>query len=190
MPVDKRASPKLLAQLVRKALEGGAVVEIDGLGTFARDGKNGFVFHPKRGAKVFIAYVHEDAIVAERLYNAFASNGFDPWLDRRKLVPGQNWPRAIEHAMETTDFVVMCFSGHSVRKKGGFQAEIRYAMDCASRVPLDEIFLVPVRLDSCNVPAQIRRFVQYVDLFPDFDAGFRRIMRVLKAEWRRRLKAA
>ena len=80
------------------------------------------------------------------------------------------------------DYVVLCFSTYSVRKKGGFQAEIRYALDCASRVPLDQIFLVPVRLDCCPVPPQISRIVQYVDLFPDFQGGFRRILRVLKRQ--------
>jgi hypothetical protein len=181
------ANSELVAQLVREALDAGAAVEIDGLGTFARDGRNGFVFHPKLGAKVFIAYVHEDAYLAERLFETFAAHGYDPWLDRRKLLPGQNWPRAIEHAIETADFFIACFSRRAARKKGGFQAEIRYALECALRLPLEEIFLVPVRLDACDVPAQIRRQVQYVDLFPDFDAGFRQIARVLRAESQRRL---
>ena len=92
--------------------------------------------------------------------------------------------------MEMTDFVVTCFSCDSVKKKGGFQAEIRYALDCASRVPLDEIFLVPVRLDACEVPAAIRRVVQYVDLFPDFETGFRRMLGVMRAQWQRRPKVA
>lgn len=190
MTIDNSTSAELVAHLVREALESGAVVEIDGLGKFAPNGKGGYVFRSKRGAKVFIAYVHEDASTAERLFDAFAANGFDPWMDRRKLLPGQNWPLAIQHAMETADFVVTCFSQDSVAKKGGFQAEIRYALDCASLMPLDAVFLVPVRLDVCNVPAQIRRFVQYVDLFPDFETGFKRILRVIKAECCRRSKAA
>ena len=81
-------------------------------------------------------------------------------------MPGQNWPRAIESAIETSDFFIACFSGDSVSKKGGFQAEIRYALDCARQVPLDEIFLVPVRLDPCAVPRTIEKQYQYVDLFP------------------------
>ena len=190
MSKSKTASPELVAQLVREALESGATVEIDGLGTFRKDGKGGFTFRGKQGPKVFIAYVHEDAAAAERLFDAFADSGFDPWLDRRKLLPGQNWPRAIEHAMETADFAVTCFSRHSVKKKGGFQAEIRYALDCAARIPLDEIFLVPIRLDACDVPAPIRRVVQYVDLFPDFETGFRRILGTMRAQWQRRSQVA
>ena len=45
------------------------------------------------------------------------------------MLPGQNWARAIRNAMETSDFVVCCFSQNSIHKRGGFQAEIRYALD-------------------------------------------------------------
>jgi hypothetical protein len=171
-----------IAQLVREALERGASVEIDGLGIFRSSARNGLTFESKALPKVFIAYVEEDAALSDRLYDAFAANGLNPWMDRRKLMPGQNWPRAIQEALETSDFVVACFSSHSVRKKGGFQAEIRYALDCAALVPLDEIFLVPVRLNDCQVPAQIRRLTQYVDLFPDWNHGFERILGILQAQ--------
>jgi len=70
-------------------------------------------------------------------------------------------------------------------KKGGFQAEIRYALDCARRVPLDDVFLIPVRLDACAVPASIRREIQYIDLFPDWERGFRRIVTILTRQLRR-----
>lgn len=173
---------EVLAHLVRDALEHGASVEIDGLGTFRRDVRsNKFTFVRKNAPKVFIAYVHEDAEAAEKLFDSLEVEGFDPWMDRRKLMPGQNWPRAIQNAMEVSDFAVTCFSRNSVRKRGGFQAEIRYALDCAARIPLEEIFLVPVRLDECRVPARIQREVQYVDLFPEWQAGFERVVGIMKA---------
>jgi hypothetical protein len=103
-----------------------------------------------------------------------------------KLLPGQNWPRSIEDAIESTDFVIACFSQNSVSKKGGFQAEIRYALDCARRVPLDDVFLIPVRLDGCLVPSSIRREIQYIDLFPDWARGFRRIVTILNRQHRKR----
>lgn len=182
MPINNppdRATLDSVAQVLREALEAGLTVEIDGLGAFTHDHKRGVSFRSKRLPKVFIAYVVEDSPAANRLYDALASNGFDPWMDRRKLLPGQNWPRAIQDAMETSDFAIACFSRNSVVKRGGFQAEIRYALDCASQVPLGEIFLIPVRLDDCEIPGQIRRIIQYIDLFPDWNAGFQRILQVL-----------
>lgn len=178
-----------LARLVRQCLQEGASVEIDGLGTFLPDNNGGFQFLPRNRPKVFVAYVQEDAASAERLFEALELAGFDPWLDRRKLLPGQNWPRSIEEAITTSDFFLACFSHRSVKKKGGFQAEIRYALDCTQRIPLDEIFLIPARLDACPVPVRIQRETQYIDLFPDWDRGFKRIVTAMRRQWTRQSAA-
>jgi TIR domain-containing protein len=169
------SSAEQVASIVRTCLEEGKTVVIDGLGIFRPDGRRGYRFVTRSAPTIFIAYVEEDVRVVERLCDELESHGFDPWFDRRKLLPGQNWPRSIEDAIETTDFVIACFSRNSVTKRGGFQAEIRYALDCARRVPLDDVFLVPVRLDECRVPSSIRQQVQYIDLFPDWKRGLRRI---------------
>jgi hypothetical protein len=175
-----------VARMVRRCLAEGTQVEIDGLGTFLPDSRRGFRFVPLNRPKVFIAYVQEDAAEAARVFDRLLASGFDPWMDRRKLLPGQNWPRSIEEAIETSDFFLACFSRNSVRKKGGFQAEIRYALDCRRRIPLDDIFLIPIRLDTCPVPARIQRELQYIDLFPDWDGGFERLL----AAMRRQLRAS
>jgi hypothetical protein len=51
---------------------------------------------------------------------------------------------------------------------------------------LDEIYFIPVRLEQCEVPARVSRQIQYVDLFPNWDAGVRRLLAVLSSEARRR----
>jgi hypothetical protein len=175
-----------LAQVVIRGIAEGRNVEIDGLGSFVPDVVTGFRFLPRPLEQVFIAYVKEDCEMAGRLYDTLQSSGFSPWMDERKLIPGQNWPRAIEAAIETSDFFIACFSQNSVNKKGGFQSEIRYALDCARQIPLDEIFVVPVRLNPCRVPARVAREVQYVDLFPDWDAGLERLNVMLRREAARR----
>ena len=186
-------SPELeqLARIVIRGLAAGESVEIDGLGVFYPDAERIFRFAPRSLPKVFIAYVKEDRAIAERLYTDLESAGFAPWIDVRKLLPGQYWPRAIENAIETSSLFVACFSRNSVGKKGGFQAEIRYALDCARQLPLDEIFIVPVRLDGCPVPRSIQRAYQYADLFPDWRAGVRRLIGMMRmsrsvprANWR------
>ncbi len=57
---------------------------------------------------------------------------------------------------------------------------MRYALDCASCMPLDDIYLIPVRLEECPVPVCISRELQYVDLFPDWDAGVQRLLAAVK----------
>jgi TIR domain len=179
------ATSEQVAQLVRHCLEEGQRVEIDGLGVFERDSRGGYKFIALARPKIFLGYVAEDLPLADRLFDDLEKLGFAPWLDRRKMLPGQNWPRAIEEAIETSDFFVPCFSSLSVRKKGSFQAEIRYALDCARHVPLDEIFLIPARLDDCPVPAKIRREIHYIDLFPDWNRGLRRIVAVIQKQLRK-----
>jgi hypothetical protein len=180
----KFASIDKVANVVREALSRGLTVEIDGLGSFCKTGRR-YRFQPRDLPRVFVAYVHEDADLAGRIFDALVVAGFDPWMDERKLLPGQNWARAIQNALETSDFAVCCFSRNSIRKRSGFQAEIRYCLECARRLPLDEIFLLPVRLDKCPVPLDVSREMQYVDLFPDWDAGIARVVEAIHQQHRR-----
>jgi hypothetical protein len=173
-------SPAKISRLVRQFLAEGKPVAVPGLGEFRTDGVGRVAFAPQARPQVFVAYVVEDAASAERLCAGLESAGFDPWLDRRKLLPGQNWPRAIERAIEVSDGFVACLSTASVSKRSCFQAELRWALDCASRIPLDEIFFIPARLDDCQVPASIQRTTQYIDLFPDWDRGVQRIVNAIR----------
>ena len=95
---------------------------------------------------------------------------------------GANNSTVIVSEIASADFFIACFSRNSSGKRGGFQAEIRYALDCATRIPLDEVFLIPVRLDDCRVPMRIQRETQYVDLFPDWNAGLQRILRIIEKQ--------
>ncbi len=166
--------------LLRRALDRGQAVEIEGLGTFRTSADDGYEFLPESRLNVFIAYVEEDLIHARRLRDGLTDAGYLPWLDKDQLLAGQNWPRAIERAIDLSDAFVACLSSRSLAKRGQFQSELRYALDCANRVPLDETFLLPARFDTCSVPPQIAKHIQYVDLFPDFDRGFRQLLRSLK----------
>ena len=168
-----------MARIVRTALERGAAVEIDGLGTFLPGKCGGFRFVAQSNPRIFIAYVEEDLALAKKLYAAFEQRGFRPWLDKKKLMPGQNWPRAIEDAIQTSDYFVACFSRRSTTKRGSFHSELRYALACAARIPLDEIFFIPLRFEKCVVPARVSRKIQYVDLFPDWNAGFRKVLEIV-----------
>jgi hypothetical protein len=175
-----------LARWIRKALTAHGSLEIDGLGTFTRAADSDRItFRSLNRVRIFIAYAREDGPLADRLYRDLQKRGYAAWLDRKKLLPGQNWPRRIEDAIAGSDFVLACFSTRSVRKRGGFQAEIRYALDCARRVPLDEVFLIPLRLDECPVPLRIQRETQYVDLFPDWQAGFARVVEIIERKARK-----
>jgi hypothetical protein len=169
-----------ILNIVRLALERGQTVEIDGLGTFGTAAGGGYEFISQTQPRVFIAYVEEDLALARRLRDAIAAADCSPWMDKDKLLPGQDWPRAIRRAIEISDVFVACFSTQSIAKRGPFQSELRWALRCARRMPLDETFIIPVRFDRCCVPGQIQQRSQYVDLFPDWDAGMKQVLRALR----------
>lgn len=175
-----------LAELLLRCLEEGRTVEIERLGSFLPNGEGGFEFTPNQKPGIFIAYVEEDLAAAERLYNALARAGLDPWMDKKKLLAGQNWPRAIERAISISDFFIACLSRRSLVKRGAFQSELRWALDCANQTPLGDIFFIPVRLEECEVPAQILHSTHCLDLFPDWKAGVEKLISAIRAEYKRR----
>lgn len=176
----KRPTMRAIAALLRECLERAASVEIAGLGVFRRAQNGEFLFAPYKRPKLFIAYVEEDLAQAQQLCQDLRAGGCDPWLDREALLPGQNWPRRIEQAIELSDYFVALFSRRSVVKRGQFQAELRYALDCAARLPLDQTFLIPVRLEECRIPAKLRQSIHYVDLFPDWRQGINRLLKAVR----------
>jgi hypothetical protein len=171
---------KQILTIVRQALDRGQPVEIDGLGTFRRAEGGGYELVAQSAPLVFIAYVEEDLALARRLRDSIAAAGCATWLDKDKLAPGQNWPRAIRRAVQISDAFVACFSTRSIRKRSQFHNELRWALECARLRPLDATFLVPVRLEPCEVPGRVAEELQYVDLFPDWEAGMKRVVRAVK----------
>ena len=112
-----------LAALITGELRRFPSVEVDGLGVFSRDAAGKITLKANDRPRVFVAYALEDAKFADRIFANLEARGYAPWLDRRKLLPGQNWPRRIQEAIESADFFIGCFSRNSVNKRGGFQAE-------------------------------------------------------------------
>jgi hypothetical protein len=178
----------LLSEVVKDCIREGLTIELDGLGTFHSDESQKVVFEPTTAPRVFVAYVVEDAERVMSLVDGLERAGVRTWMDRLRLLPGQNWKRCIERAIETSDFFIACFSDSAVTKRGQFPYELRYAMRCAERMPLDDSFIIPVRLEECPVPRTISWHVQYVDLFSDWEAGLQRLITSIQSEHAERLQ--
>lgn len=178
--------PSQIFEIVRKSLEAGQAVEIEGLGRFQATAQ-GYRFDPARQPTVFVAYAVEDLPIVRRLTEALRAADCSPWLDKDRLMPGQNWTQSIERAIADSDAFVACFSPRSVIKRGQFQSELRHALECAAKRPLDDVFLLPVRLEPCIVPQRIASQVQYVDLYPDWERGVKQVVRSIRRAARSRI---
>lgn len=178
--------PNQIFEILRRSLEAGQEVEIEGLGRF-RATPQGYRFDPETQPTVFVAYAVEDLEIVRKVVESLRAAGCSPWLDKDRLMPGQNWTQSIERAIAESDAFVACFSPRSISKRGQFQSELRHALDCAQRRPLDDVFFLPVRLERCAVPQRIADQVQYVDLFPDWERGVKRLVRSIKKAARSRV---
>ena len=53
----------------------------------------------KRPLKVFLCHAHSDKDVVKALYTRLTNDGVDAWLDKEKLLPGQDWELEIRKAV-------------------------------------------------------------------------------------------
>lgn len=144
----------------------------------------------RRHLRVFISYASQDKPAVQELSRRLASERWiDPWVDERKLLPGQDWRARIEEAVETSDIVVICLSSTSVSKEGFVQKEVRYAREIALEKPEDTIFIIPLRLDECDVPRGLR-FYQWADYFGETkDKTYSAFVESLRLRYEQKLKA-
>jgi hypothetical protein len=117
---------------------------------------------------VFISHASEDEAAARRLTKRLREDGFNPWLDLERLLPGQDWSFEIEQALRTSGAILLCFSDVAVKKEGYIQREYKRAMKYREEKPEGTIFVIPVRLDECEMPHFIRE-LQWVDYSKDYE---------------------
>jgi len=131
----------------------------------------------ERSLRVFLCHASSDKPVVQKLYKRLLKDGIDAWLDKEKLIPGQNWQIEIPKAVKNSDVVIVCLSSQSVNKEGFVQKEIKFALDAADEKPEGTIFLIPARLENCNVPDRISQY-HWVDIFTN--DGYERLLKALQ----------
>lgn len=126
--------------------------------------------------KAFLCHASGDKPAVRELYNRLVEQGVEPWLDEEDLLPGQDWRLEIPKAVKASDVVLVCLSNKSINRAGYVQKEIKYALDVASEQPEDEIYIIPIRLEECDVPESLSR-LHWVNIFQS--NGFERLLRSL-----------
>lgn len=117
-----------------------------------------------RPLRVFLCHASQDKPTVRRLYRYLSQRSAKPWLDQEDLIPGQNWEVEIPKAIEVSDVILVCLSKNSVDKAGYIQKEISFALDKALEKPEGAIYIIPAKLEECDIPKRLSRY-QSVDLF-------------------------
>lgn len=126
---------------------------------------------------MFLCHSSEDKPVVRELYQKLRVAGCRPWLDEEDLIGGTRWEDAIEEAVRAADVVVVCLSPWSVTKEGYLQREIRFAIGVADEKPDDTIFIVPLKLQECDLPKRLKQW-QSIDYFKE--NGYSRLLTSLR----------
>jgi hypothetical protein len=133
----------------------------------------------------FVSYVREDADEVGKLVSVLQAASIPVWKDTENLWPGQDWMQVITEAIEDGSLAfIACFSTSSAQKaKTYMNAELRLAVDQIRLMKPGRVWLLPVRLDDCDLPHfdlggnRTLGSLQRIDLFgPNREANLGRLI--------------
>jgi hypothetical protein len=144
---------------------------------------------PRREAdarnRIFLVQGKEDKQSVRQLYATLKNLRSNPWLDEVDLLPGHNWRIEIQKAIRDAGVFLACLSSNAVAKQGYIKTEFRTALTAYSERPPGAIYVIPVKLNECEVPdiqipdqgATLRDF-HWVELWEE--AGEQQLVNAIK----------
>lgn len=147
-------------------------------------------------AHVFISYVHENEVEAQRLADELTERGLSVWLDKNMIKPGSRWQDAIAEAIDGGDFFVACFSKEYNKKNESYMnKEIGLAIERLSNMPHAREWFIPA-VFSGTVPkwriggGETLHDIQWVELNEaNWDRGIQQIFQTIQPPRRLRSEA-
>jgi len=113
----------------------------------------------------FLSYYKPNAHIMREFAQKLKSEGWiDPWYDEEDILPGQIWQTSVVTGVRKSHAVIILLSNAAIASEGFFQKEIKLALDTAAEKPEGTIFIIPIRIDDCEVPEMLRAY-QYVSYF-------------------------
>ncbi len=129
--------------------------------------------------QVFLLYARWDEETVRQLYQRIIKEGAKVWLDRENILPGQDWQYEIRKAIQGSDIVIVCLSRQFNRQGGYRHEELKIALAKARSLPEGCSFIIPARLEECDLPDSLRRW-QRVDLFET--RGYKDLVNALRRQ--------
>ena len=128
-------------------------------------------------ANIFLIHAHSDRDTVRKLYQRMVNDGVNAWLDAERLQPGQDWKNEIRNAILKCEAVIVCLSNGFDKRQGYRHEELKLALEKANFLPDDEIFIIPVRLEKCDMPESLHH-LHRVDLFKP--GGYKKLIQTLR----------
>ncbi len=131
----------------------------------------------KQKVRVFLIHAHTDRKMVHKLYTRLIRDGVDAWLDAANLRPGQDWQSEIRKVILKSDVVIVCLTRAFNGQRGYRHEEVKLAIRKTRALPEDIVFIIPARLEKCDMPESLRH-LHRVDLFKA--GGYARLLRALR----------
>jgi hypothetical protein len=111
-------------------------------------------FHSGSRPRLFLSYARSDARFAEFLEAELKRRGYSIWKDTTGLLPGDDWSRVINQAMDASSHFIILVSPRSIERPE-VNRELGVALQ--ARKPI-----IPILLETCDIPEQLRS-VNHID---------------------------
>jgi hypothetical protein len=115
--------------------------------------------------RVFLCHADEDTPLAQQVSVRLRAAGCQTWLDKDAeaehsgLRGGDNWDRRIRESLETSDYCLVFLTKALARKKVSYvNSEIALALERQSYFRQGNRFIIPLQIEECEIPDEIRRF--------------------------------
>lgn len=132
--------------------------------------------------KVFISYTNDDKLIAERLYSDLADAGFLPWMDKERMLVGQDWEKVVEKEIIESSYFILIVSAKSVSKRGPIRREINIALDKKNELFDTDVYIIPVFIEDCELQELALKKLHRIDLYPldeNYEDGFQKIIHAM-----------
>jgi hypothetical protein len=131
--------------------------------------------------EVFLNCAPPDEDRVRALYELLEKQSFvNPWFDKERIMPGHTPDLEIRKAIERAHVVIVALSEKFGTKPGAFQGYLHVIQEIASQQPEGAIYILPVKLEPCNVPDSLRH-IEPLDLF-EADAD-QKLIRILQRRY-------
>jgi hypothetical protein len=105
--------------------------------------------------RIFIIYSHKDIELARTLTEQLKAKGYNPWLDEQEIVPGQNWAKAINQAIEKSSIALFLSSKNIENSQGFAMKEIKVARELLRANQESHSPIIPVYLEESKLPEEL-----------------------------------
>ena len=125
---------------------------------------------------VILCYNIEDADNADTLCGRLNTFGMMLWIDQNDRIGEEEWREKISQAVGEGTYILFLLSSNANAKNGLLFRKLSIAIDSFGEESEIQDFILLVRLDTCPLPNDKVSDLRYVDLFPSYEIGFRKIL--------------